>query len=103
MIRYYTLDADNQPVRVRDLDAWAHWFENSGDRRVVARTIVGTLAVSTVFLGIDHRFIGKGPPLLFETMVFGGDDDMMRRYSTWDDAEAGHNVLVKQLGARVKT
>jgi len=101
MIRYYILDAGNQPVRERDPIAWARWMHQTN--RAVARTQVGKLNVSTIFLGLDHRFLDDGPPILFETMVFGSDDDMMRRYCTWDDAEAGHNVLVKQLRARVKT
>jgi hypothetical protein len=48
--------------------------------------------VSTVFLGIDHNF-GNGPPLLFETMVFGGEyDGYCKRYSTWEEAEGGHKT-----------
>ena len=31
--------------------------------------------ISTVFLGIDHNFNLEGPPLLFETMIFGGIKD----------------------------
>ncbi|MDX1247536.1 hypothetical protein GHK05_20720 [Sinorhizobium meliloti] len=55
--------------------------------------------VSTVFLGLDHQF-GRGPPLLFETMAFrkgGGDCEQCERYSTWDDAEAGHAAMVRRL------
>ena len=48
--------------------------------------------VSTVFLGLDHAFDG-GTPLLFETMIFGGEhDEYQERYATWDEAEAGHLV-----------
>jgi hypothetical protein len=48
-----------------------------------------------VFLGIDHNFFGDGPPILFETMVFGGPMDQdQRRYSTWDEAEFGHAAIV---------
>ena len=50
-----------------------------------------------VFLGLDHSF-GSGPPLLFETMVFGGPlDEEMDRYTTWDEAEAGHKAMVKRV------
>jgi hypothetical protein len=35
----------------------------------------GNIGISTVFLGLDHRHFGDGPPLLFETMVFGGSRD----------------------------
>jgi hypothetical protein len=67
--------------------------------RQVAKTIQGDVRVSTVFLGLDHRHWGEGPPLLFETLVFRGDDggsDMVR-YSSWDDAEAGHAAMVRRV------
>ena len=64
----------------------------------VAEDMIGTVRVSTVFLGIDHNHFGQGPPLLFETMVFAPGDaelDMyMRRCSTWGQAEAQHRVMV---------
>jgi hypothetical protein len=51
--------------------------------------------VSTVFLGLDHQW-GDGPPLVFETMIFGGEHDQYQeRYSTWDEAEAGHKQGVR--------
>jgi len=53
--------------------------------------------VSTVFIGLDHRFFGDGPPLLFESMVFGGPlDGEQFRYPTWDAAAAGHALLVDE-------
>jgi hypothetical protein len=49
---------------------------------------------STVFIGLDHNW-GEGPPLVFETMIFGGEFDQYQyRYSTWAEAEAGHAVAV---------
>lgn len=71
-----------------DLRKWGIWFETN-DRRV-ARTERDDVAVSTVFLGIDYSH-GYGPPLLFETMVFGGPlDQQQDRCSTYDQAEAMH-------------
>lgn len=66
-----------------------------GDRHV-AQTNVGPLHVSTVFLGLDHRLMGEGPPLLFETMIFPGDSsgEYQERCSTWDEAEAQHAEAV---------
>ncbi len=33
----------------------------------------------------------SGPPILFETMVFQGKEILdMQRYSTWEEAQAGH-------------
>jgi hypothetical protein len=38
---------------------------------------------------------GDPEPLVFESMVFGGEcDEMTRRYATWAEAEAGHGELV---------
>jgi hypothetical protein len=62
-------------------------------RRVVHTTLVtdkGRVTVSTVFLALDHSF-GDGPPVLWETMVFGGPADMdQQRYTSREAAEAGH-------------
>lgn len=80
---------------VDSLKEWAEWFEKS-DRKV-ERTTVGEADVSTVFLGLDHSF-GDGPPVLFETMIFGGEHDQDQwRYCTKQEAIEGHNRIVKQL------
>jgi hypothetical protein len=64
----------------------------------VALDRVNDLCVSTVWLSVDHQF-GDGPPLIFETMVFDGDESsdlLCRRYSTMAQAKAGHaEVLAK--------
>lgn len=61
----------------------------------VAETNFGRARISTVFLGIDHSFGSGGPPLLFETMIFGGRlDEFQNRCGTWDEAEAMHNEAV---------
>lgn len=76
-----------------ELEQWARWFE-TGERRVAA-DVIGEVRVSTVFLGLDHRF-GDGPPLVFETMIFGGPHDgWQERCSTYDEAEAMHAEAVK--------
>lgn len=52
--------------------------------------------VSTVYLAIDHSW-GDGPPLIFETMVFGGKYDReQERYSTEAEALAGHARWVEK-------
>lgn len=55
----------------------------------------GNLLVSTVFLGIDHRFGREGKPLLYETMVFGlpWDEEVQWRCSTYEEAMAQHTYL----------
>ncbi len=71
------------------------FFEDIG-RRTVSKTVVSTgVEVSTVFLGFDHGFSEDGPPILFESLVFGGPlDDEMVRYATYDESLAGHRDLV---------
>lgn len=86
-------------VPCEDLIEWARWYEQAardGSRRVASWEKDG-VRVSTVFLAIDHRFDG-GPPLLFETMVFGGPlDNEQERYTTWAEAEAGHAAMVARV------
>ena len=71
-----------------DLMTWAKWFETAN--RHVAQDTIGDVRISTVFLGLDHNFLGDRP-LLFETMIFGGaHDQYQERCSTWDEAEKMH-------------
>jgi hypothetical protein len=96
----YVLNAVGEPVVEPDLFAWARWFERGDEVRRVAETVVGNARVSTVFLGLDHNFSRSGPPLLFETMVFGGDhDEYCDRYATRAEAEAGHAAAVEMVKA----
>lgn len=79
-----------------DLETWAAWMRNSKERFIKKTKLPNELEVSTVFLGLDHNW-GKGEPLLFETMVFGLKDvEDMERYSTYDEAEKGHEVMVNK-------
>lgn len=90
MSGYYTLRG-REVVPASDLMDWTRWFER-GDWRVKQERAVRGQGprVSTVFLGIDHNFLG-GPPLVFETMIFGGRrHEYQQRYSTYDEAERGH-------------
>lgn len=83
------------------MGAWSRSMDTFDGRRV-AETTIGTLWVSTVFLGLDHNF-GEGPPLLFESMAFpdrdkdGYQDEMQERYYTWDEAIAGHKAMVEAV------
>lgn len=98
-LKFYALDQDNHVVEVEDCITWGRWFEDATSQRQVGYTqITSEISVSTVFLGVDHRFPGfpSGPPILFETLVFGGPlDGDGNRYSSWDDAEIGHKAFVR--------
>lgn len=65
---HWILDENGKPKQVPFME-WAEWFEE-GKNRIVKRTDLNDWFVSTVFLGLDHRFSGKGDPILWETMVF---------------------------------
>lgn len=78
-----------------DIDRWALLMQ---DRRyqVLVQDHVGPYMVSTVWLGIDHNF-DEGPPLIFETMVFKTDSVEGRRYTTEEEALAGHAELLNEV------
>jgi len=93
MTYLYTL-VDGRPAPEPSSPAWALWFRDAD--RGVAETAVGEARVSTVFLGIDHGL--GGPPLLYETMVFGGPSDgEQQRYGTLEEARAGHEAMVARV------
>ena len=74
---------------------WTALFEDL-DARQVAQTELDGARVSTVWLGLDHRFGGDGPPLIYETMIFGGPfDEQAWRWPNRDAALAGHDQAVE--------
>lgn len=110
-LMHYVL-IDHRVVECPDLMQWAKWFEMSrkDESFRVGETVIGELRISTVFLGLDHRFLSDGPPIVFETMVFQetaeerehcGEvfDDCMQRYCTYEEAERGHEAIVDSLRA----
>ena len=92
---YY--ERDGTPCRNQDTLSWASNFEK--DRKVAKDILPDGKLISTVFLGLDHNY-GEGPPLIFETMVFGSENDSsdldMDRYSTEEQALAGHKTMVEK-------
>lgn len=92
---WYILDG-HTPVKCIDWADGMRAFENIENCRV-ARDEFGDIVISTIFLGLDHR-LGDGPPLLFETMIFGGEHDgWQERCSTWEGAEAMHEAAVAMV------
>ncbi len=93
---HYVLDGHT--LVPASLMAWAAMFEDLDGRRVAWTELTQEIAVSTVFLGLDHSF-GAGPPILFETMIVGLSADggwaHQHRYATWDEAERGHELAVE--------
>lgn len=86
------------PVPEPDVLTWGRSFERV-ERHVAETWVTPDVRVSTVFLGVDHQW-GHGPPLLFETMLFrAGTGEEMARYTTWDQAQAGHAAMVLRTQA----
>lgn len=74
MLDLYTLDGNGEPVIETSLMKWVVAYGHAlsdGGNGVISQEI-GDSKVSTIFLGLDHNYSGKGPPILWETMVFGG-------------------------------
>ena len=87
----------HEPVQ-STVEEWSEWVKQGFDAtKRVAQDTVGDVRVSTVFLGLDHSWNGP-PPVLFETMCFGGKwDEYMWRYHTWDEAIAGHQAIMESI------
>jgi hypothetical protein len=99
---HYILDENHNPVQVTDWIVWGAWYSNAD--RVVGLYDEGGIRISTVFLGIDHGLFFSDKPILFETMIFGGEyDGEQRRYSTWKEAELGHAALVAIVKPMIDT
>ena len=91
---------DGKPVPENDVLKWSRWFEDSDQARIVARINFGNIGVSTVFLGLDRSFGGE-EPVLWETMIFGGEHDgYQRRYTSREEALAGHDEAVEMVVKR---
>lgn len=101
---YYILDDDRRAVPATSRE-WSDWFEKSGrdGSRIVGRWEHNGAEVSTVFLGIDHCF-GGSPPMLFETMIFGGphDGEQWRHSTWWREAEAFHMATCRTLARETR-
>lgn len=103
-------DREGKPISIEE---WGRLHEQYDYVRVELDH-VGPYVVSTVWLGLDYRFVGDGPPIIFETMVFTntawnadpGDPDPeplfdieCMRWSTEDEARRGHQELVTLVRA----
>jgi hypothetical protein len=98
MSRYF--DKGGKPL---ELPEWGRMLEDRAYSLVAQTQLLNGRVVSTVWMGLDHAF-GRGPPLIFETMVFppgGSADDMdCERYSTEEEAKAGHEAMVAKWSTK---
>ena len=83
-------------------EEWARMFEDHEYQVVKQDTLDNGIFVSTVWLGLNHAF-GGGPHRIFETMVFGGQEELQNRYATLSDAESGHQAMIEQVSGWAPT
>jgi len=121
MIKHYILNEDKEVVAV-PFEEWVTNFNDLNRRvdsswikrkpfkkgnpkmlRKINKLREKIMHVSTVFLGLDHRFDpwdGSGEPIIFETMVFWDGDFVgmyQRRYCTHAKALVGHKETVDKF------
>lgn len=92
-MNYY--DKAGNPISIEE---WGRLMEDR-DYATIGKEpmVIGDtpVEVSTVWIGINHNFSGEGLPIIFETMVFGGDHDQeCVRYATESQAREGHAQMV---------
>lgn len=95
----YVLEG-REVVPCSDVDRWAaEYIGNRSTAHRIGFDTIGTVLVSTVFLGMDHNWRG-GPPLLFETMTFADEfGEIQLRCSTYDQAEDQHKTVCRLVRA----
>lgn len=90
---WYILDENNKPIRSTIVDC-GEWLQKNPERKAVKQEYVGDVRISTVFLGLDHAW-NSDIPVLWETMIFGGEHDQyMDRYTSYEDALEGHKLAL---------
>lgn len=99
----FILDENKAPIACDDLIAWMKWIQQNNRR--IARTEIDEILVSTVFIGWDYNYCDGEPPIVFETLVFlpEGATGSLWRYTTWDEAVAGHEQMVKEVQAYLES
>lgn len=94
----YILNDAGEPVPEPDVLKWARWLGSNDAARVIAEdSLPGGVMVSTIFMGQNRPSFSSGPrlPILWETMIFGGEHDLyQRRYTSRAAAEVGHRTAV---------
>lgn len=101
----------NKKVIEATREEWSKSFEDP-EGRIVQQDAVGEYFLSTIFLGLNHAFMG-GQGVWFETMLFEPNKDQdrhvdvveveghSRRYRTYEDALRGHNGVLAELESKI--
>lgn len=98
MSDYYDRDGQPLPDDWYDRTTYGTKYKWVTGKRV-ARTVIGHIMVSTVWLGLDHDYL-TGTPIIFETITFGDPwNNEMERYDTEENAMRGHLRVLDRLRA----
>ena len=101
MASFYLLD-DNLKIIKTDVVTWTKNRKDASKQIRLTELKKYNARISTVFLGIDHRFIKEKdmPPILFETMIFWNTsylDEFQLRYTSYDAAVLGHAMIISLI------
>jgi len=96
--RYY-----DKYLRPLTMTEWAKLLEDNSEYKIIEQTKLWWGGwVSTVWLGLElnYNFSPSGPPLIFETMVFGRGHEYVDQvsYSGLAEARNGHIKMVRKWG-----
>ncbi len=86
---------DGIPVECQDYLSWVAW-RSRHDPVIKQDSFEFEVSVSTIFIGIGFPK-RLSNPMVFETMVFWGEDADQFRYETLEGAKAGHASLEKKI------
>lgn len=97
---WYKLADDMKTPVPCSVEEWCEFLDDTKNRIVAKTDVADKATVSTVFLGLDHSFRDDGPPVLFETMIFGIEDDSYQtRCVTWEESLEMHDKAVRHARA----
>ena len=91
----YGILVDRKVVAVTMAESFMWALKQDALSVQVARDEIGEILVSTIFLSGPMVLFGSTPRPMFETFVSG--QDVVAKYSSWDEAEAGHVEIVRSL------
>lgn len=114
-LKHWKLASDGKTPVECDLLEWARWLEQEPEARQIALDRVAGCIVSTVFVGIDLNPLaclrGYHQPTLWETAVISEATEdttvgkvpkstKIERYTSYEDALAGHRAHVERIKER---
>jgi hypothetical protein len=101
MPRYYHLNDKKEVIIFDNMEEYSKAMLELGEQKFheqnrVKETEVGRYRVSTVLLMIDHNWLGKGDPIIFETVIFP-ECDYMTRCETYEGALDMHEMAIRMI------